>query len=60
MTGRLTYNVSELAEALGVSRPFLYQYLNSGELPSVMLGRRRLIRREDVEAFLAAHMDGES
>lgn len=42
----LAYSPAEAANALGVSRARLYQLLDDGTIPSVKLGRRRLIRRQ--------------
>lgn len=41
---RLAYSPAEAAQALGISRARLYQLLDDGTLPSLKLGRRRLIR----------------
>lgn len=49
---RLTYSPAEAAQALGISRAKLYQYLDDGTIPSLHLGRRRLIRREALVALL--------
>lgn len=49
---RLAYSPTEAAAALGISRAKLYQLLESGELPSITLGRRRLIRPAAIEALL--------
>jgi excisionase family DNA binding protein len=45
--------IAELAEALRVSRFGVTQLLNSGALPEVRVGKRRLVRVEDYEQFLA-------
>ena len=50
---RLALGVQEVADALGVSRELVKQLIRTGELPSVKLGRRRLISRKALERFLA-------
>lgn len=50
---RLLLSVDEATAALGISRSKVYQYLRTGRLPSVTLGRRRLIRSDDLCAFVA-------
>jgi excisionase family DNA binding protein len=50
---RLTYTVAEAAQLLGISREFAYQQVKSGDLPSVQLGRRRLIPRVALDRFLS-------
>jgi len=61
---RLAYSPLEAAQMLGLSRARLYQLLDDGSLPSLKLGRRRLIRREALVELLdrleegAAHGGG--
>ncbi len=50
---RLAFGVQEVADALGVSRELVKQMIRTGQLPSVKLGRRRLISRKTLERFLA-------
>lgn len=52
MTERLTYSVSEAAEAIGIGRSMLYTLLGRGELQSVRVGRRTLIPVQAVLEFL--------
>ena len=52
MVERLTYSVSEAAEAIGISRSKLYTLLGRGELQSVRVGRRTLIPVQAVLEFL--------
>ena len=47
--------VREAAELLHVSRPTLEKYIKAGELPSIVIGRCRRIRRADLETFMAEH-----
>jgi excisionase family DNA binding protein len=42
----------ELIRWLGLGRTKTYSILQSGELPSYMIGRVRRIRRQDIEAWL--------
>lgn len=51
-TDRLSYSIGEVAELTGLGRTTLYQLIGQGELPSCKVGRRRLIRAADLEAFL--------
>ncbi|MFQ6026923.1 MAG: helix-turn-helix domain-containing protein [Dehalococcoidia bacterium] len=41
---------------IGVSRPTLYRLLDSGEIPSFHIGRRRLIRKADLDKFIEDRM----
>lgn len=42
----LTYNVTEAAEALGISRRSMYDLLHREDFPTLKIGGRRLISRE--------------
>jgi excisionase family DNA binding protein len=50
---RLALGVQEVADALGISRELVKQMIRTGKLPSVKLGRRRLISRKALKRFLA-------
>jgi excisionase family DNA binding protein len=50
---RLAYSPDEAAELLGISRELVHDLLRTGQLRSVKAGRRRLIGRHHLEAFLA-------
>lgn len=47
-------SVSDAAIYCGLSRAGIYKFVMSGQLPSITLGRRRLIRLEALESWLAA------
>ena len=50
---RLAYSPDEAAELLGISRELVHDLLRTGQLRSVKAGRRRLIAKHHIEAFLA-------
>ena len=50
---RLAYSPDEVAELLGISRELVHDLLRTGQLGSVKAGRRRLISKRHLEAFLA-------
>lgn len=50
---RLAYSPDEAAELLGISRELVHDLLRTGQLGSVKAGRRRLIGKHHLEAFLA-------
>lgn len=52
---KLAYNVPEAASAIGISRANMFERISKGEIPSVKVAGRRLILREDLEAYLKAH-----
>lgn len=50
---RLAYSVDEAAQITGLSRDLLYDQMRTGKLVYLKVGRRRLISRRSLEAFLA-------
>jgi len=50
---RLAYSPEEAAELLGISKELVHDLLRTGQLGSRKAGRRRLIARCHLEAFLA-------
>ncbi|MDJ1372664.1 helix-turn-helix domain-containing protein [Gulosibacter molinativorax] len=50
--------LQEVAERLRSSRSTVYEYINAGELPTIVLGNRRRVRPSDLESFIYAHRDG--
>jgi len=51
--GRLAYSVDEAARITGLSRDLLYDQMRAGRLGYLKVGRRRIITRQHLEAFLA-------
>jgi len=52
-TGRLCLTVPEAAEAIRVSPRQIYNLARDAGLPTIRLGGRRLIRRADLERWVA-------
>jgi excisionase family DNA binding protein len=50
---RLAYSPDEAAELLGISTELIHDLLRTGQLGSVKAGRRRLIGKHHLQAFLA-------
>jgi len=51
---RLAYSVAEAAFITGLSRDLLYDQMRTGNLAYLKVGRRRIITRQQIEAFLAS------
>jgi excisionase family DNA binding protein len=51
---RLAYSPGEAAELLGISTELTHDLLRTGQLGSVKAGRRRLIGKHHLEAFLSS------
>jgi excisionase family DNA binding protein len=49
---RLAYSVDEAAAITGLSRDLLYDQMRIGRLAYLKIGRRRIITRQHLEAFL--------
>ena len=49
---RLAYSVDEAAALTGLSRELLYDQMRAGKLAYIKVGRRRIITRQHLEAFL--------
>lgn len=51
--GAAMYSVDEVARLLGVARRTVYDAARRGEIPSVVVGSRRLFPRRAIDAWLA-------
>lgn len=50
---RLAYSVDEAAAITGLSRDLLYDQMRTGRLAYLKIGRRRIITRQHLQAFLS-------
>ncbi len=50
----VAFSISDAASYSGLSRSRLYTLMQAGDLPSLLVGGRRLIRREALDAFFAS------
>jgi excisionase family DNA binding protein len=48
------YTINEAAELLGVTRKTIYQWMDSGRLAFVVVGERRRITQDAMQAFIQA------
>ena len=46
------FSPEEITSRIGIGRTLAYRLLNSKEIPSYKVGRRRIVSRKDVEAWL--------
>lgn len=49
---KVALNVTEVAAALGVSRPVVYQLLKRADFPSFKIGKRTLVSREALQKWV--------
>lgn len=52
MNDKITLNVNEVAELLGISKSFVYQLVGAGELPAIRLGKRILFTKERIMDYI--------
>jgi len=52
LSEKLAYSVDEIAEETGLSRSLIYDEMNAGRLGYIKVGRRRIITRKQLDAFL--------
>jgi excisionase family DNA binding protein len=53
---KLCFSISDAAHASGLSRARLYEIIAAGELPFAKIGKRTLIRAEDLRQFIDRHL----
>ena len=53
MENPILLSAEQCAELLGLGRSFVFKLLAEGRLESIALGRRRLIPRDALDAFIA-------
>jgi len=49
-------SIREVCQELGMGKSWVYRHIQSGEIPSVKLGRNIKVRREDLEGYLEAQL----
>lgn len=52
LADRVAYSVAEAVLITGLSRDLLYEQMRTGKLSYLKVGRRRIISRRNLEAFL--------
>src|SRR4028119_1378152 len=45
-------SITDVCRELGMGKSWVYRHIQSGEIPSVKLGRNIKVRREDLEGYL--------
>lgn len=57
-TDALLWNATKVAAALGISTRALWTYTNTGEIPSVKIGSRRLYPVAALREWIAERLEG--
>lgn len=57
---KLALSVTETAQALGVSRPTVYQLLRRSDFPAFRIGNRWLISRSGLEAWIKTQAENQN
>ena len=53
MIEKMAYSISETADSIGLHKNTVYKLVQSGRLPAVKLGRKILISKLELSAWLA-------
>ncbi len=51
---RLTYSIEEVSRILGISRSHAYKAVEIGEIPSIVIGHRKLVSKAVLDEILSA------
>lgn len=51
---QLSYSIDEVCAVTGIGKTKIYQLINSGALKARKLGKRTIILKDDLDAFLAS------
>ena len=43
---KMVYSMQEAADALGISKSYMYELVRKGEVPVLVIGKRRVIPKE--------------
>lgn len=60
MTEKLTLSVEEMGELLGVSRQTAYNLIHRADFPTLRIGKRVLIPKKQLEAWMDHQLGGDS
>lgn len=60
MTEKLTLSVEEMGELLGVSRQTAYNLIHRADFPTLRIGKRVLIPKKQLEAWMDRQLGGDS
>lgn len=53
MDNKISLTIDEAVAATGIGRTKIFAFLKSGDLAAIKVGRRTLIRVEDLKTFMA-------
>lgn len=56
ITSNRIFTPKEVAEMLRLNTLTVYEYIRSGDIPSIRFGRAYRIRQSDFEGFIERHM----
>lgn len=60
LTEKLTLSVEEMGELLGVSRQTAYNLIHRADFPTLRIGKRVLIPKKQLEAWMDRQLGGDS
>lgn len=54
---KLTYSIPEVAELLGISKSYAYEMVKLKKIPTLKIGKRRVVPKEILEYWIMANVD---
>jgi len=57
---KMAISIAEAAEIMGLSRPTVYQLIKRSDFPVFKIGKRTLISRSGLEAWIAAQAEAKT
>ena len=60
ISNRAALSVEAACEYVGISRPTIYRLMDRGAIPSLHIGRRRLILKQHLDAYLQERLEAEA
>ena len=55
--GKMVYSTQEVAELLGISRSYAYELVRNGTIPSLKLGKKRLVPKQRFVEWINGRKD---
>ena len=49
---KMVYSMQEAADALGISKSYMYELVRKGEVPVLVIGKRRVIPKEKFNRWI--------
>lgn len=54
---KLTYSIQEVAELLGISKSYAYEMVKLKKIPSIQIGKRRVVPKITLEQWILENVE---